>query len=418
MPVIKNVRIIDPSRNIDAVGNIFIEGKKIAESPGCGEVIDGSGLCAAPGLVDMHVHFRDPGFTWKEDIVTGAGAAAAGGVTTVVCMPNTNPAADNPETVKYILEKGKTTGINVLTYGAVTVGEKGLELTDFEALREAGAVALSDDGMPVQRAVIEFEAMKKARELGLFISSHCEDAEMVGSRAVNEGRISEMLGIPGRPAVAEDIMAQRDIMLAQYTGAHVHIAHVSTAGTVDIIRKGKAAGINVTAETCPQYFTLTEDEIIKKGTAARVNPPLRTAADREAVLEGLLDGTIDAIVTDHAPHSDQEKAKPLTEAPSGMVGLETSLGLALTALYHTGRMRLSDIVRLMSLNPAKILGLPCGTLAPGAPADIVLFKLDEKWTVEPEKFKSKARNTPFAGVELMGRVKFTIAGGRVVYRDI
>jgi dihydroorotase len=296
------------------------------------ETIDASGLVVAPGLVDLHVHFRDPGYTYKEDLFSGASAAAAGGVTSVVCKPNTNPVIDSAEAVRSLLKRAENAAVNIYTYAAVSVGELGQELTDPSALKESGAVALSDDGQPVGRAALLRRAMQRAKALGLLISSHCEDAEMVKSFAVNEGRVSKKLGIPGRPAIAEELMVARDIMLAADTGARVHIAHVSTAGSVDIIRRAKAAGIPVTAETCPQYFTLTEEAVLEKGSLARVNPPLRTEADVAAVTEGLCDGTLDAIVTDHAPHSEEEKAQPLIMAPSGMVGLETSLGLALTML--------------------------------------------------------------------------------------
>jgi len=399
--------------------DILIDGCKIAEisenicETGDIPVLDASRLIVAPGLVDMHVHFRDPGYEYKEDILTGAQAAAAGGVTTCCCMPNTSPVADSEETIEYIINKAKQASVRVLPYGAVTVGQKGRELTDFAALKAAGAVALSDDGNPIQSAELMRRAMILAREHGLLIISHCEDAEMVQNYGVNEGAVSRKLGIPGRPAIAEEIMVARDAMLAAETGARVHIAHVSTVGSVDIIRKAKAAGVSITAETCPQYFTLTEDEILRQGALARVNPPLRTARDVAAIIRGLTDGTIDAIATDHAPHSANEKALPLEEAPSGMIGLETSLALALKLLYHTGELSLDNIIRLMSMNPARILGIDAGTLEVGDTADIVIFDPNEVWTVDPVKFKSKARNTPFAGMNLRGKVKYTISHGKV-----
>jgi dihydroorotase len=378
-------------------------------------VLDVSGLIIAPGFVDMHVHFRAPGFEYKEDILTGAAAAAAGGVTTCCCMPNTSPVADTAEIVKYIMDRVKQTPVQVLPYGAVTIGQKGRELTDFPVLKAAGAIALSDDGNPIQSAELARRAMKLAREHDLLIVSHCEDAEMVKNYAANEGEISRKLGLPGRPAIAEEIMVARDALLAAETGAKVHIAHVSTAGSVEIIRKAKAAGIAITAETCPQYFTLTENVILRQGSLARVNPPLRTADDAAAIIRGLADGTIDAIATDHAPHSADEKALPLAEAPSGMIGLETSLALALKFLYHTGVLSIDRIIALMSTNPARILGIGTGTLAVGDRADIVIFDPDEVWVVDPDQFKSKARNTPFAGMNLRGRVKYTISRGEVVY---
>ena len=379
-------------------------------------VIDATGLIVAPGLFDMHVHFRDPGFEYKEDILTGA-AAAAGGVTTCCCMPNTSPVADNPDVIKYIIDKAKETPVKVLPYGAVTVGQKGMELTDFAALKKAGAAALSDDGNPIQNARLMHRALQLAREQNMLMISHCEDSDLVQNYAVNEGKVSWELMLPGRPSIAEEIMIARDAMLAADTGARVHIAHVSTARSVDIIRKAKEAGVKITAETCPQYFTLTEEEILKQGALARVNPPLRTKEDVEAIIAGLADGTIDVIATDHAPHSAEEKALPLTEAPSGMIGLETSLGLALTNLYHTGKMGIERIIELMSVNPARILIQGTGVMGQGEAADIVIFDPDEEWTVMPDKFRSKARNTPFGGMKLKGKVRYTISRGEIVYRS-
>ncbi|MDR2357152.1 MAG: dihydroorotase [Oscillospiraceae bacterium] len=424
MLLIRGARVVDPLTNIDATRDIFIRDGVISAPSGVParlkgvRVVEADGLAAAPGLVDMHVHLRDPGFTYKEDIRTGAAAAAAGGCTAAACMPNTLPVADNPETIRYIVEKSRSAPVAVLPYAAVTVGQRGAELTDFEALRRAGAVALSDDGMPVMDASVMRSALVAARECGMFISSHCEDANLARDCAVNEGRVSEALGLPGRPSSAEEIMAARDILLSAETGARVHIAHVSSGRTVEIIRRAKADGVRVTAETCPQYFSLTEDEVAARGALARVNPPLRTRRDVDAVIAGLRDGALDAIATDHAPHSAGEKARPLADAPSGMIGLETSLAVSLTSLYHTGLLTLLDIARLMSLEPARILGLPERGLSAGAPADIVLFDADERWTVDPERFFSKARNTPFAGRELRGRVKYTIRGGEIVYASV
>ena len=401
-------------------GRIAVISANIPESADM-TVIDAAGLVVAPGLVDMHVHFREPGFEYKEDILSGAAAAAAGGVTTCCCMPNTSPVADNADVIAYIMDKAAGAPIKVLPYGAVTVGQKGEELSDFSALKTAGAIALSDDGNPVQNARQMYIAMQSAREQDMLIISHCEDADMVRDFAVNEGKVSWELMLPGRPAIAEEIMVARDAMLAAATGARLHIAHVSTARSVDIIRKAKEAGVKITAETCPQYFTITEDEVLTKEALARVNPPLRTKEDVEAIILGLEDGTLDVIATDHAPHSAEEKALPLTQAPSGMIGLETSLALALTYLYHTEMLGLEKIIELMSTNPARILGLDMergdgtGSLAIGSVADIVVFDPDEEWTVRPEQFKSKARNTPFAGMKLRGRVKYTICGGKVVF---
>ena len=421
MLLIKNGRIVDPGSGMDRVADLFIQNGRLAplsERPADLRgvtVLDAEGLVVAPGLVDMHVHFRDPGFLHKEDLISGAEAAAAGGVTTAACMPNTSPVLDSPEAVADVVRRAGAASITVLPYGAVTVGQKGKALTEAAALRDAGAVALSDDGMPVMNVALLREAMLSASRLGMFISSHCEDSELVKNYSVNAGAAAEKLGLPGRPAIAETLMVARDALLARETGARVHIAHVSAAESVELIRRAKAEGVPITAETCPQYFTLTEEEVLRQGSIAKVNPPLRTQADVDAVVAGLRDGTLDAIATDHAPHAADEKALPLTEAPSGISGLETSLSLALTALYHTGHMSLLKIIELMSFNPARILGIPKGRLRDGADADLVLFDLEERWTVSPARFRSKGRNTPFAGTELRGRVKYTIAAGKIVY---
>lgn len=382
------------------------------------EVIDASGLSICAGLVDMHVHLRDPGFTYKETIETGAAAAARGGVTSVACMPNTAPVVDCPEQIEYIKKKAaQACGVHIYPIGAVSFGEKGESLTDAEALKNAGAVALSDDGMPVQNANLMRDALIRANLQGLSILSHCEDATMVDGRAVNEGRVSRQLWLEGRPAIAEELMVMRDAMLAEETGAAVHICHVSTAGSVDIIRRMKRRGVRITCETCPQYFTLTEDEILTQGAMARVNPPLRTQNDVDAIIAGLKDGTIDVIATDHAPHADEEKARGLVKAPSGMVGLETLFAVTLTELYHTGKMSLLELIKKMTVNPAEILHINRGKLCAGCAADLILFDPEEKWVVDPEKFSSMGHNTPFAGRVVTGRVKCTVAGGKVIYRE-
>ena len=421
--LIQKGRLVDPVGGIGGIMDILIEDGKLAVIGSDlreqdAQIIDARGLTVCAGLVDMHVHLREPGLEYKEDITTGTAAAARGGITSIACMPNTKPAVDSPEQVRYVLRRAaESCGVRVWPIGAVTVGEKGETLTDGQALKEAGAVALSDDGMPIQNANLMRDALIRAKRLGLTILSHCEDADMVRNYAVNEGRVSRALDLPGRPAIAEELMVMRDAMLSEETGAAVHICHISTAGSVDIVRQFKKKGVHITCETCPQYFSLTEDEVLTQGTMARVNPPLRTRQDVEAIIAGLKDGTIDAIATDHAPHSAQEKAKPLAEAPSGMVGLETSLGATLTALYHTGEMDLSDILKKMTFNPACILGIPKGRLSLGGEADFTIFDPNETWTVDPEQFASKGRNTPFAGRELKGKVKYTIVGGKIVYED-
>ena len=354
------------------------------------EIIDATGFIVAPGLVDMHVHFREPGFEYKEDILTGAAAAAAGGVTTCCCMPNTSPVADNTEIVESIVHKAKQAPIAVLPIGAVTVGQQGNELTEFASLKSAGAVALSDDGIAIHSEKVMREALQQASSNDFLIISHCEP---------------------------EELMVARDVRLAGETDTRVHIAHVSTADAVDTIRNARKTGIKVTAETCPHYFTLTESAVKAKGTLARMSPPLRTKKDVEAIINGLRDGTIDVIATDHAPHSAEEKALPFDEAPNGIIGLETSLALALTFLYHSGKLSIDEIIKLMSTRPAEILKIEAGNLIEGGAADIVIFDPDEEWTVDPSLFKSKARNTPFGGMKLRGKVKYTISQGKIVYSD-
>ena len=418
MLLIRGGRVIDPVSGVDEVRDVYIARGEIVgehDSPVV-SVIDATGLVVAPGLIDMHVHFRDPGHTYKEDIYSGAHAAAAGGFSVVASMPNTDPVIDNIDRVETFVRRADSALVNVVTYGAVTVGEKGKELTDFIALCDAGAIALSDDGMPIDDEEVMRHALKRAKHVGMIISSHCEYSDMVRNYAVNEGKISKQLGIPGRPAEAEELMIERDVRLAKEIDGRVHIAHVSTARSVDIIRQAKIDGVAVTAETCPHYFTLTEDAILEKGALARVNPPLRTEEDRLAIIEGLRDGTLDCIVTDHAPHSDEEKSRGLENSLSGMVGLETSLALTLTKLYHENGFSLADIINLMSTRPAHILALARGSIAIGDAADVVIFDPDEEWTVEPDKFHSRSHITPFGGMKLKGRVKYTIVSGHIVYR--
>ena len=422
--LIRNGRVVHPVTGTVVFQDLLAENGKIALmergiEAQADAVIEAAGLVVSPGLVDMHVHLRDPGQTYKEDILTGCAAAARGGVTSMACMANTSPTVDTPEQVAYVKERaGQGNGVQVFPIAALSKGLRGEEPTDAEALKKAGAVALSDDGSNVDNANLMRDVLIRTQLLGLPVLCHCEDTSMVEGRAVNEGSISRQLWLEGRPAIAEEIMIMRDAMLAEETGAHVHICHVSTAKSVDIIRRMKKRGAPITCETCPQYFTLTEEAVLTHGSLARVNPPLRTAQDVKGIIAGLKDGTIDVIATDHAPHSAEEKARPLTEAPSGMVGLETALGVTLTYLYHTGELPLSDILRKMTINPACILRLPTkGRLAIGADADVVIFDPDEVWTVDPEQFASKGRNTPFAGKELKGKIKYTIVGGKIVYQD-
>ncbi len=421
--LIQNGRVVHPVTGAVLLQDILAENGRISlmeHGLDCetDQVIDASGLMVAPGLVDMHVHFRDPGYTYKEDILTGCAAAARGGITSAACMANTCPAVDCPEQVAYVYDRAaQANGVQVYPVAALSVGLRGEEPTDIEALKKAGAIALSDDGCNVDNANLMRDTLIRARQLDMPVLCHCEDTSMVAGRAVNEGSVSRQLWLEGRPAIAEEIMVMRDAMLAEETGSRVHICHVSTARSVEIIRKMKKKGVSITCETCPQYFTLTEDEVLRLGSLARVNPPLRTQKDVQGIIAGLRDGTIDVIATDHAPHSVEEKTRPLSRAPSGMIGLETSLAITLTQLYHTGKMELPDIIRRMSTNPADLLRLPRGHMSLGATADLIVFDPDEEWTVDPHRFASKARNTPFAGWTVKGRVKYTIVKGQVIYQD-
>ncbi len=421
--LILNGRVIHPVTGTVLMQDVLVENGRISlmeHGLDCeaDQVIDAAGLFVSPGLVDMHVHLRDPGLTYKEDIITGCAAAARGGVTSVACMANTSPAIDCPELVSYVYNRAKeANGVGVYPIAALSRGLRGEEPTDAEALKQAGAVALSDDGSNVDNANLMRDTLIRARQLELPVLCHCEDTSMVAGRAVNEGSVSRQLWLEGRPAIAEEIMVMRDAMLAEETGGRVHICHVSTAKSVDIIRRMKKKGVLITCETCPQYFTLTEDEVLNMGAMARVNPPLRTQKDVQGIIAGLKDGTIDVIATDHAPHSVDEKSRPLSRAPSGMIGLETGLAVTLTQLYHTGKMELPAIIQRMSTNPADLLRLARGHMSLGATADLVIFDADEEWTVDPLLFASKARNTPFAGRRVKGRVKYTIVKGEVIYRD-
>lgn len=417
--LIKNAHIIGAGEPFD--GNILVRDGKIAavgavNDDGSCEVIDASGLVAAPGLIDLHVHLRDPGLTYKEDIASGCRAAAAGGVTGVAAMPNTKPETDSAEVLKYISEKSAAADAKVYPVAAATVGLRGEELNDFEALSAAGACAFSDDGEPVKTAPLLLRALEAAKRCGKPFLAHCEEKSLAAGGLMNEGKISELLKVQGIPAAAEDIGTARELAAALSTGTRVHICHVSTASSVKLIRAAKEAGADVTAETCPHYFALTEEKLLSRDADFRMNPPLRTEEDRLAVIQGIADGTIDAIATDHAPHSPEEKSDFLT-APNGSVGLETSLAAGITYLVNTGVITLDKLISMMSTVPADILGVEGGRLAEGRAADIVLFSPSERWTVCPEKLHGKSKNTPFKGTELCGRVKYTILNGRIVYRD-
>ncbi|MGN0498559.1 MAG: dihydroorotase [Acutalibacteraceae bacterium] len=414
---IKNVRIIDPANDTDKISDLYIAGGKIADLPSDDSIVlDGSGLVAAPGLVDMHVHLRDPGYTDKEDILTGCCAAAAGGVTSLLAMPNTNPATDSPETVEYIIKKAEKAPARVYVAASVTKGLKSLEACDIPALKSAGAIALTDDGRPVENTAFMAKAMIEAEKENMAVVAHCEDLYLAKGGKINEGEISRQLGIKGIPAAAEDCGTAREIALAAAYGVPIHICHVSTKTSVALIRDAKNRGVRVTAETAPHYFSMDETELLKRDADYRMNPPLRTAQDVAAIKEALKTGVLDAIATDHAPHTVEDKAD-FEKAPNGSIGMETSLAAALTNLYHTGELSLNEIIRLMSLKPAEILNIPAGTLSVGANADVVIFDPNEQWTVDVEKLHGKSRNCPFKGRTLNGKVKYTILGGEIVYND-
>ncbi len=421
--LIRGSRILDPSKDSELVGDLFLSEGKIAALgedlsrllSQADEVIDARGFTAIPGLVDMHVHLRDPGQTHKEDVLSGCRAAAAGGVTSLLCMPNTKPALDSPEVVRSLLERAEGASAHVYPAACVTRNLEGKEVADFPALKAAGAIALSDDGRPVVDTGCLLKALEEAEKLGMTLTAHCEDLYLAAGGLMNEGTVSRQLGVKGIPAAAEDCGTAREIAAAASVDAPIHICHVSTRGSVELIRDAKRRGVRVTAETCPHYLLLTQEALKKRDADYRMNPPLRTEEDRLALIEGLKDGTIDAIATDHAPHAPEEKADFLT-APNGSIGMETSLAAVCTAL--SGELSLLEIVRKMSLAPARILGIPAGTLQEGAPADVALFAPQESWTVDANALHGKSKNTPFKGMTLRGKIKMTFCSGRKVYDEL
>ncbi len=417
--LIKNGHVIDPANNIDMVSDILVEDEKIADikagiTDTADTVIDASGKYVVPGLVDMHVHLREPGFEYKEDIVTGTKAAVMGGVTSVVCMPNTNPVADSASVITYIKDRAKKYGYaNVYPVGAISKGMQGKELSEMGDLKEAGAVAVSDDGKPVSEPVLMRYALEYANMFDLPVISHCEDLSLADEGDINEGFMSTYLGLRGITRAAEEVQAARDILIAEALGTPVHIAHVSTRGTVDLVRQAKRRGVKVTCETAPHYFTLTEKAVDGFNTNAKMNPPLRTDDDVSAVIDGLKDGTIDAIITDHAPHHADEKKCEFSLAANGIVGLETSLALGITYLVKTGKLTINELIALMSNKPANILNIDKGTLSQGADADITIFDADREWTVNVNEFASKSKNSPYDGYKLFGKPEFVIVGGKI-----
>ncbi len=419
--ILKNGRVIDPASGLDQVTDIQIKGKTIVsvgtvtEAAADEKIIDAAGLVIAPGLIDVHVHFRDPGFLYKEDIETGAEAAKRGGYTTVICMANTKPAIDNTGTLQYVLKKGKETGIHVLATATVTEGLGGKRLTDMEQLAAAGAAGYTDDGIPIMDEGLLYEAMERAGKLHLPISLHEEDPSLITNNGINRGKVSEALGIGGSPSEAESTLVERDLKIACETGAILNIQHISTKEAVAEVRRAKQISGNIHAEATPHHFSLTEDAVLKYGTLAKMNPPLRTEADRQAIIEGLKDGTIDLIATDHAPHSTEEKNRPIAEAPSGIIGLETALALGITNLVRPGYLTLSELLEKMTIQPARLYRLETGAIREGMTADLVVIAENEQWTVEG--YASKSENSPFTGMQLYGKVKYTICEGKCVYTD-
>ena len=448
--IIKNGRIIDPANQTDAIGDIFVKDGIITNviikddmsdnvDISDEEIIDATGLVVMPGFIDVHSHFRDPGFEYKEDIYTGAKAAAAGGYTTVVLMCNTKPTVDTPETLDYVLNKGKETDIKVESCSTVTYGLKGEKLTDFDEMIKHGAVGFTDDGIPLMDENILREAFRKAKDYP--VSLHEEDKTLIKNNGINHGKASEFYGVYGSPREAEISLIKRDLQIALEDGGMIDVQHISSKDGVELVRnalkkdmanQGVSEGFamedsaegnskptrHIHAEATPQHFSLTEDALIEKGTLGKLNPPFREEADRLAIIEGLKDGTIDLIATDHAPHAAEEKAKSITEAPSGMIGLETAFALAVTHLVNEAGMSLSDVVSKITINPATLYKFDRGTLSVGKAADITIADVNEKWIVTEDDIKSKSCNTPFLGEELTGRIKYTICDGKTVYRNI
>lgn len=419
--LLKGARVIDPSRNLDALMDVLVEDGKIAgckpgiKAPSGAKVLDLAGMIVAPGLIDMHTHLREPGYEYRETIASGSAAAVAGGFTSIACMPNTRPVNDNRSVTEFILRKAAEANLaNIYPIGAISMGSEGKQMTEFWDLREAGIVAVSDDGNPVMDAALMRRAMEYAHSLDLPVIQHCEDRNLSAGGLMNEGYRATVLGLPGIPTIAEEVMVARDILIAEYTGTRIHFAHVSTSGSVRLIRDAKKRGLRVTAETAPHYFTLTDESLGDYDTNFKVSPPLRGDADVSAVKEGLADGTLDAIACDHAPHGRTDKEVEFEYAACGISGLETSLGLSLS-LVHEGVLSWTDLIARMSCNPARILNLPRGTLAKGAAADITVIHPDLVWRVDAGAFLSLGKNSPFSGRKLRGRAVLSIVGGDIKY---
>jgi len=416
--LIKGGRIIDPSQQIDRTADLLIEDRRVKSiddsiSIEGVEILDATGLIVAPGFIDLHVHLREPGEEYKETIASGVAAAVAGGFTSICAMPNTTPVNDNASVTRFIIDKAREAGLaRVYPIGAITRESKGEELAEMAEMKTAGAVAVSDDGRPVMNNQVMRHAMEYARDHGLVVVDHCQDLNLAAGGVMHEGRYSTLLGLRGMSSAAEESHVARDIMLAELTGSRIHIAHLSTAGSVELVRRAKQKGIAVTCEVTPHHLALTDAAVVGFDTNTKMSPPLRSETDRAALTEGVLDGTIDAIATDHAPHHSDEKMLDYDHAPSGVVGLETALGVALTVLYESHGIPLARIIEMLTTGPARVFSLQGGTLAVGSSADITVFDPANEWTVDPQRFKSKSRNTPFAGWKLRGRVVETLIAGR------
>ena len=419
--IIKHGLVMDPASGLSEHMDILVKNGKIVKiapeiTDDAEEILEARGLIVGPGLLDTHVHFRDPGFTYKEDIHTGALTSAKGGFTTVICMANTSPTVDNVDTLKDNLERGAKEDIRIFQAASISHSLKGQKEVDMTALKEAGACGFTDDGIPLLNAEFCYKAMEAAEALNVPISLHEEDPAFIRNNGINHGKVSEVLGIYGSPSIAEESLVARDCLLALRSGADVVIQHISSGVSVELVRTYKKLGAHLHAEATPHHFSLTEDAVLEHGTLAKMNPPLRTEKDRQQIIAGLADGTIDLIATDHAPHSAEEKAKPVTEAPSGIIGLETSLALGITNLVKPGHLTMLQLLEKMTVNPAKLYHLPYGTIQEGADADFVLFDPDETWV--PTEYVSKSSNSPFTGKKLTGKVKYTICGGKIVYADV
>lgn len=419
--ILKNGLIMDPGTNASYKADLHIRdgviakiGPDLSAAPS-EECLDAEGFVIAPGLIDTHTHFRDPGFPHKETLHTGALAAARGGFTSVICMANTSPAVDSVPVLQDILERAKQEDIRVFQAGTVSQGLKGQVMTDMPALKEAGACGFTDDGIPITNAAFCYEAMKAAEALGVPISLHEEDPALIRNNGINHGEVSRQMGLYGSPSIAEESLVARDCMLALRSGAHVVIQHISSGYSVELVRSFRAMGAKLHAEATPHHFTLTEDAVLTHGTLAKMNPPLRTEKDRQAIIQGLSDGTIDIIATDHAPHSAAEKEKPFPDAPSGIIGLETALALGITSLVRPGHLTLMQLLEKMTINPARLYRLPYGIIKQDSPADLIIFNPEEPWI--PDSYHSLSSNSPFTGSKLYGKVKYTLCSGRIVYAD-